>query len=326
MGGELRLEHDVAGLIEDAHRQQSGMKVDSAVKSVLFGIEAHHGPLWEMGGLPEPGSWSAGTRLPETSTLRQGSPLDLLPHWDRHAARPRGAMNSIKAMKLTGPPFCRSGFQRLTSGPATYLIRSATGGAAMAGHHVRVNHPLFERLRQLDKEAARRFPGRFDPGLGSLGLILDQKLDQSRYSFCTPLNCQTFAHTGGEGVHFSFRLQDGMVRESSPAVVTIPAMGGQNFVVGENLFDFLCLGVHRGFFALEQLAYYPELTLEVFTNPDWQSTESWHGSVGFVPGEEDRRLLAFLTSELGLRPWPNAARFALLQERYCGSLELPTEE
>lgn len=195
----------------------------------------------------------------------------------------------------------------------------------MAGQHIRVNHPLLERLRQVNADAARRFPRRHDAGLGSLGLILDRELDQSRYSFCTPLNCQTFAHTGGEGVHFSFLLQDGMVRENCAVVLTIPAMFGQNFVVGENLFDFLCLGVHRGFFALEQLAYYPELTLEVFTNPNWQPTESWHGSVGFVPGEENRRLLVFMASELELRPWPDAARFALLQERYGGLLELPAE-
>jgi hypothetical protein len=190
---------------------------------------------------------------------------------------------------------------------------------------VRIDHPLFERLRQLDKEAEHRFPGRFDPGLGSLGLILDKRLDQSRYSFSTPLNCQTFAHTGGEGVHFSFLVQEGMISESSPIVVTVPAMGGRSFVVGENLFDFLCLGAHRGFFALEQLAYYPELTLEVFTNPKWQPTASWHGSVGFVPGEERKRLLAFLKTELGLRSWPNAGRFEVLQERYAGCLELPAE-
>jgi hypothetical protein len=196
----------------------------------------------------------------------------------------------------------------------------------MAKHCVRVDHPLFERFQQLDKEAAQRFLGRLDRGFDRLGLILDKKLDQSRYSFCTPLNCQTFAHTGGEGVHFSFLVQDGMIRETSPVVLTVPAMSGESFVVGENLFDFLCLGVHRGFFALEQLAYYPELTLEVYINPDWQPSESWHRSVGFVPGDEKRRLLAFLTNELGLRPWPNAARFAALQERYGGLLQLPAEE
>jgi hypothetical protein len=198
----------------------------------------------------------------------------------------------------------------------------------MASRSEHVDHPLLGRLRQLDKEAARRFPRprHFDPGLGSLGLILDRQLDQSRYSYSTPLNCRTFAHTGGEGVHFSFLVEDGLVREGSPVVVTIPAVGGQNFAVGENLFDFLCLGVHRGYFALEQLAYHLELTLEVFTNPDWQPTESWHGSVGFVTGRESKRVLAFLTSELGLRPWPSPDRFTALQERYIGSLELPAQE
>jgi len=196
----------------------------------------------------------------------------------------------------------------------------------MGEQRVRVDHPLFERLRQLDLEAARRFPGRFDQGFGSLGLILDKKIDQSRYSFCTPVNCRTFARTGGEGVHFSFLVQDDLIRDSSPIVVTIPAMGGQSFVVGDNLFDFLCLGVHRGFFALEQLAYHQELTLAVFTRLEWEPTESWHRAVGFLPSKEDSRLLAFLKSELGLRPWSDAARFQGLQERRAGSLVLPGEQ
>jgi hypothetical protein len=191
----------------------------------------------------------------------------------------------------------------------------------MAKNRVRVDHPLLEHLRRLDKEADRRFPGGCFAGFGNLGLILDRRLEQSRYS-CTPINVRTFANTGGEGVHFSFIVRDGLVRENSPVVVTIPTLG-VNFIVGETLFDFLCLGVHRGFFALEQLAYKEQLTLEVFMNPDWQPTESWHASVGFVPDDEDKSRLAFLVSELGLRPWPSPERFAVLQCQHGRSLELP---
>lgn len=190
----------------------------------------------------------------------------------------------------------------------------------MAAQRRRVNHPLLQRLRQLDRQAAPRF-GRF--ALGNVGLTLNKQLDQFRY-WCTPLNCVTFANTGGEGVHFSFLLDNDEVRASSPVVVTIPEMA-QTFIVGEDLFDFLCLGVHRGYFGLEQLAFYPKLTLKVFTNPEWQPTQSWHGSVGFVPTDAHKRLLAFLKSELGLKPWPNAARFAMLQKRYGSKLELPPE-
>jgi hypothetical protein len=186
------------------------------------------------------------------------------------------------------------------------------------------DHPLLNRLRILNKEAETRFPGRYDPGLGSLGLILDQRLDQSRYSTCTPINCRTFAHTGGEGVHFSLLMTGDTIDESSPVVITIPEIG-RSFIVGENLFDFLCLGVHRGYFALEQLAFHPDLTLEAFTNSSRQPTESWHGSVGFDPDDDEKQILAFLVQELGLRPWAGPERFALLQKRHAQKLLIPPQ-
>jgi hypothetical protein len=195
----------------------------------------------------------------------------------------------------------------------------------MAKRRIRVDHTLLKRLRELDKEAALRFHDGVFPGFGSLGLILDKKLDDSRYD-CTPLNCQTFAHTGGEGVHFSFLVQDGFVRETSPIVVTVPQMPFQSFVVGENLFDFLCLGADRGFFALEQLAYNPALTLEVFTNSQWEPTDSSHWHVGYGLSEENKLLLEFLRNELRLQSWPSASRFQVLQEQYAGLLEQPDEE
>jgi hypothetical protein len=194
----------------------------------------------------------------------------------------------------------------------------------MATPRVQIAHPLFDRLQDLDKEVARRFLDALFPGLWTVGLRLDRRLDESRYSTSTPLNCRTFANTGGDGVHFSFLVQEDTVHESSPVVVTVPCAAA-SLVAGEDLFDFLCLGAHRGYFALEQLAYETELTLEVFTDPNWQPTKPWHDSVGFVPNEEKRHLLAFLTRELGLRPWSSAARFAELQERFGGFLELPSE-
>ena len=168
----------------------------------------------------------------------------------------------------------------------------------------------------------RRFRGSVGKcqGFDRLGLRLDRKLDASRYAQATPANCRTFASTGGEGVHFSFLLQDGMVRENSPVIVTIPAMP-PSYVVGENLFDFLCLGSLRGFFALEELAYNQELTLKAFTEPEWTSTDSRCKAMGFFLDGEAKLLLRFLTDELALRPWKNAARFAQLQEQYSRLLE-----
>jgi hypothetical protein len=118
---------------------------------------------------------------------------------------------------------------------------------------VSIEHPLWNTLQDLNKVAARRFPADYDKGLGRLGLILYSQPKHGGY-WCTPTNTLAFAGTGGEGVHFSFLVQDLKVNEKSPIVVTIPAAFGQpNFVGGESLFDFLCLGYHRGYFALETL-------------------------------------------------------------------------
>lgn len=84
-------------------------------------------------------------------------------------------------------------------------------------------------------------------------------------------------------------------------------------IVGENLFGFLCLGVRRGYFALEQLAYNLEETLEAYTNPAWEPTSKHH----------DQQLLDFLAERLQLKPWDSAQRFHDLQERYGGMLEYP---
>ena len=183
-------------------------------------------------------------------------------------------------------------------------------------------------LREFDVEAARRFPlpDSYLPGLGALGLIMDRNFDGSRCDWCTPTNCRTFACTGGNGVHFSLLVRDGRVDGQCSVVITNPGGGdGRSWIVGENLFDFLCLGTNRGYFALEQLAYSPELTLRVYTDKAWQPSEDWHESVGFVPDGFQRRVLEFLSERFGLRPWPGPERFEELQEGFGSQLELPLD-
>jgi hypothetical protein len=64
----------------------------------------------------------------------------------------------------------------------------------------------------------------------------------------TPKDANPFACTGGEGVHYSL-LPDGKV------VMTVPAnFQHTNFIVGNNLYEFLCLGYNVGYFVLEYLS------------------------------------------------------------------------
>jgi hypothetical protein len=186
-----------------------------------------------------------------------------------------------------------------------------------------VDHPLLDKLRNLDKVAARRFVGEEvdDPGFGALGLLFFREM-RTRFYPCTPKNVVSFAGTGGEGVHFSLLVEDDKATEESPVVVTIPE-SFENHIVGENLFDFLCLGVDRGFFALEQLhALALEKTLEVYSTPDWEPKNDSDWAVGYGVNGHQRKLLDFLATELGLVPWKDLKRkFLRLQERYMPLLE-----
>lgn len=78
-------------------------------------------------------------------------------------------------------------------------------------------------------------------------------------SMKTPTNTLAFATTGGDDVHFGMLSHDGLFGDQSPIVMTVPMASDNplecNFVLGETLHDFLCLGCVHGFFDLEKLAY-----------------------------------------------------------------------
>jgi hypothetical protein len=208
---------------------------------------------------------------------------------------------------------------------ATKGDNAVASSFAMKRKRINVDHPLWEKLRALDKVAAQRFPYDFDEGFGRLGLILCPRLSHGGY-FCTPDNTLMFARTGGEGVHFSFVVHDQQVTEKSPIVVTIPGeFGSPNFIVGESLFDFLCLGYYRGFFALETVA--GERWFEPYSSADWQPSKDSDYAVGYVLDDHQQRVLSFLIEELGLKPWKDLKRrFQRLQQLYMHLLQVPDED
>ncbi len=192
---------------------------------------------------------------------------------------------------------------------------------------VTFEHSLWKRLRELDKAAAKRFPTDFDRGFSALGLILYSRPQHGEY-WCTPTNTLAFATTGGEGVHFSFLVENGTVTEKSPVVITIPPEFDQpNYIGGESLFDFLCLGYHRGYFALETIP--SERFFEAYASAKWPLSEDkglppdWDYAVGYGVNEHQRHLLDFLIAELGLSPWKDLKRkFKRLQKLYMPLLEI----
>lgn len=173
----------------------------------------------------------------------------------------------------------------------------------------------YERLWALAVELApttqtgRRFgPARtFD----SVGLILRPEEGWLEYD-ATPRNAETFAKTGGDGVHFSFLRIANRDAESWPVVMTIPMGISHNFILGANCLEFLSLGCRYGYFRLEQLEY------------DWKSTVAaiQVGSYASSSAHEDHRLLATISERFGLQPWPEiGGRLVELQEQFHALIE-----
>jgi hypothetical protein len=134
---------------------------------------------------------------------------------------------------------------------------------------IEVNHPLLGELREVAAEAKVRFKSPWGDGnLIDLGLGVSDKLSYSCYDWCSPINCATFASTGVDGTHFSFLTVDGGIVADSPVVMTTPANMGRSVVVGDNLFDFLCLGSRCGY-ALDRLAGSRRSGLENLIDAGW---------------------------------------------------------
>jgi len=144
----------------------------------------------------------------------------------------------------------------------------------------------------------------FDP----VGLILHAPPRRAEY-WCTPMNTITFAGTGGDGVHYGLLSIDGAVTDFSPVVMTVPMSDTPNMIVGANLKEFLALGCRFGYFALEQLVYARDATIEELElgryDPDASAAEL--------------ALLAKLSREFALVPWQRPR--ARLDELKVGYLD-----
>ena len=168
-------------------------------------------------------------------------------------------------------------------------------------------------LRRVHRIAAERFPHKYlDVGLGAIGLFLHDPPKNSGYSV-TPKNSITFASIGVDGVHFGSITKGHRINPDSPVVVTIPMdFEEPNFIVGETLHDFLCLGCQKGYWNLGNLACHLEATLVFYAGPTGDFSDER------VPG-----VLRLLVDEFSLQPWHDVhSHFHELQMRFAGMLEV----
>lgn len=179
--------------------------------------------------------------------------------------------------------------------------------------NAKLDHPLLQRLHEVDQHIRKTFkpPRRTDSGVGSVGLILDSELKTGSY-FCSPENALTFARTGGDGDHYSLLIQDGVIDETSPVILTWPSEG-VNTIVGASLYDFLCFGMHGGYF---------QILFDYNNAPDVKAHDLvFHSHVD----DYDQQVLAYMTTELGLKPWPlneRGVRYQKLQSDFRSLLDV----
>ncbi len=178
------------------------------------------------------------------------------------------------------------------------------------------------RLRALAEQLAERTGDDPDLVFFPLGLRLHGRHGGQGDDDATPANSTTFASTGGDGVHFSLLHATTTMPGAAPVVMTVPMQfDAPNHVVGASLREFLALGCRTGYYHLERLAY------------GWGRQEEanhlergeWAG-VGWDGQSEETTVLALLaavTQELHLAPWPNVAqRLAKLQTRCLPAVRL----
>lgn len=169
-------------------------------------------------------------------------------------------------------------------------------------------------LRRVHELAAERFPHEYlDVGLGAVGLFLNDPPKNAGYN-CTPANSLTIASLGVDGIHIGCVTESQEFDSLAPIVITIPmAFESPNFIVGETLYDFLCLGCRNGYSYLANLqthfddtmAYYQEFDEDVFDDR--------------VP-----EMLDTLSAELSLEPWADVRRhFHELQSQFMSVLRMP---
>jgi hypothetical protein len=151
-----------------------------------------------------------------------------------------------------------------------------------------------------------------DLALDPVGLLLVRPLERWDYD-CTPANSLTFAHTGGDGVHFGLLQVGGVAPASFPIVMTVPGVFDDcNRIVAGDFDEFLSVGAINGWFSLEQLVYDLDVALAYLATPD---PEVW---------PDRNRIVALVRKRLGVTPAPlTGARFQVLQDAYGSAISLP---
>lgn len=174
----------------------------------------------------------------------------------------------------------------------------------------------FDRLWAIANREARQINETTNEVFLPIGLRLEIPIKPVGY-YCTPLNVKTFAGTGCDGVHYSFLEMSDRPLSDSPVIMTVPANyhEQQNVVIGENLYDFLCLGCRAGYSVLEEFSW---------SNGQLEPLRS--KSYADHLDRQQIDLLEILTQEFSLEPWSDLEdKIISLNSTYLSHLMINTE-
>ena len=174
----------------------------------------------------------------------------------------------------------------------------------------------FSDLWRVHELVAERFPHEYlDVGLGAIGLFLNDPPKNAGYH-CTPTNSLTIAGLGVDGIHIGSVTDARQIDPLAPIVLTVPmAIDQPNFIVGQSLYDFLCLGCLNGYTNLSNLHTHFGDTMAYYQARDDKYFDER------VPG-----ILQTLAAELSLKPWCDVQQhFDYLQSQFMHLLRIPED-
>ena len=135
----------------------------------------------------------------------------------------------------------------------------------------------------------------------------------------SPINTEVFATTGGDGVHYSI-LE--ISEKIQPVVMTVPMSFGDsmrhyNWIIGENLNEFLSIGYFNGWFPIEQLCYDNEWVINFYSAENMEEEYQNDADIQFVKK---------LRSKFGYNHIPlNNERLSELTDNYFQHLKFNSE-
>lgn len=162
---------------------------------------------------------------------------------------------------------------------------------------------------EIAKRTREEFPNLYFDYAG----IIPEDDENSRYD-SSPTNTKVFSRTGGDGVHYSIlELSD----KIQPIVMTVPmnfgnSMNHYNWIIGENLNEFLSIGILNGWFPLEQLCYNNKWVIEFYENENSDIEYQNDGDIQFVRKLQKR----FRIRHVPL----NNTRLKVLEDKYFKEL------